>query len=79
MKNIWNREFKYKIDTVLNGYSCSFEFIHDRYVAALNKDVHDPNKLMTIPMIGLAAASIVIGVYPAPLVRLFEMVAGGLF
>ena len=65
----------YLFDVIIKAYFPR----KDIDVAALNKDVHDPNKLMTIPMIGLAAASIVIGVYPAPLVRLFEMVAGGLF
>ena len=65
----------YLFDVIIKAYFPR----KDIDVVALNKDVHDPNKLMTIPMIGLAAASIVIGVYPAPLIRLFEMVAGGLF
>lgn len=47
-------------------------------VVTLNKDVRDPNKLMTIPLIGLTATSLIIGVYPAPIIHIFEQIATGL-
>ncbi len=51
----------------------------DLDVKTLNKDVKDPNMLMTIPMIALTAVSIIIGVYPTPFISVFETIANGLF
>lgn len=51
----------------------------DLNVAELNKDVKDPNGYMTIPMIGLTVFSVVFGIWPAPLINVFSMVANGLF
>lgn len=65
----------YLFDVILKAYFPP----KDIDVKTLNKDVRDPNKLMTIPLIGLTAASIVIGVYPAPIIHIFEQIATGLF
>lgn len=51
----------------------------DINVEELNKDVHDPNGYMTIPMLGLTAFSIVFGIFPTPFINAFEAIAAGLF
>ena len=48
-------------------------------IKTLNKDVKDPNLLMTLPLIGLAAVSIGIGVYPSPIFDVFGSIAAGVF
>jgi multicomponent Na+:H+ antiporter subunit D len=65
----------YLFDVILKAYFPPKELD----VRTLNKDVRDPNKLMTIPLIGLTAASLVLGVYPAPIIHIFEQIAAGLF
>ena len=65
----------YLFDIILKAYFPP----KDIDVKTLNKDVRDPNKLMTIPLIGLTVTSIVIGVYPAPIIHIFEQIATGLF
>lgn len=42
------------------------------------KDVHDPNKLMTVPLIILSVVSILLGLCASPLMRVFTQIAGGL-
>ena len=48
-------------------------------VAELNKDVKDPNGLMTVPMLGLTAFSIIFGIFPTPFIDVFQSIAAGLF
>ena len=48
-------------------------------IKTLNKDVKDPNLLMTLPLIGLAAVSIGIGVYPSPIFDVFVRLQRGYF
>ena len=43
------------------------------------KDVADPNRLMTVPLTLLTAASVVLAVFPAPLINIFQQIAAGLF
>ena len=39
------------------------------------KDVHDPNWLMLVPLIVFSISIVVIGIYPMPLLHLFERIA----
>lgn len=64
----------YLFDVIIKAYWPR----NDVDVVTLNKDVRDPNKLMTIPIIGLTATSLIIGVYPAPIIHIFEQIATGL-
>ena len=48
-------------------------------LAEFNKDVHDPNGYMTIPMLGLTAFSVFFGIWPDPFIKIFEMISMGLF
>ncbi len=65
----------YLFDIIIKAYFPK----KDLNVAELNKGVKDPNGYMTIPMIGLTAFSIVFGIWPAPLLKVFTLVANGLF
>lgn len=49
------------------------------YPEGYYEGVSDPNKLMTIPLVLLSIASLVVGLYPAPLVHFIELIANGLF
>ena len=48
-------------------------------LAEANKDVRDPNGLMTIPMLGLTAFSVLFGIWPDPFIKIFELISYGLF
>ena len=48
------------------------------YPAGYYDNVSDPNRYMTVPLVLLAITAIVIGVYPAPLLRIFELIATGI-
>ena len=41
-------------------------------VAEFNKDVKDPNGYMTIPMLGLTAFSVVFGIWPDSVYKMFS-------
>jgi len=48
-------------------------------LAEANKDVKDPNGLMTIPMLGLTAFSVLFGIWPDPFIKIFELISYGVF
>lgn len=63
----------YLIQVVVKAYFPSKGFSRERV-----KDVHDPNALMTVPFAALMLLLLILSLYPAPLVRLFGWIAGGL-
>ena len=48
------------------------------YDPASVKEVEDPNRLMTVPLIILSAASVLLGLCASPLLAVFERIAAGL-
>ena len=42
------------------------------------KEVEDPNRLMTVPLLVLSAASVLLGLCASPLIAVFEQIAAGL-
>ena len=42
------------------------------------KEVEDPNRLMTVPLIVLSVASVLLGLCASPLIAVFEQIAAGL-
>ena len=50
----------------------------DADLAKMHDGVKEAGKCMTIPMMGLGIASIVIGVYPEPFIKMFQAIASGI-
>jgi len=48
------------------------------YAEGYYDNVSEPNKYMTLPLVILAVIALIMGIYPAPLIQVFEMVAMGL-
>ncbi|MDE6621795.1 MAG: proton-conducting membrane transporter [Lachnospiraceae bacterium] len=46
---------------------------------AVRNDYREPQLLMLVPIVILAAAAFLLGFYPTPLIRLIDSIAGGLF
>lgn len=63
----------YLMSVVIRAY-----FPGKNFDPASVKDVHDPGRLMTVPLIILSIASVLLGLCASPLMRIFTQIAGGL-